>query len=445
MESIDTLVCARWVIPVEPDGRALDEHAVAIRDGRIVAVLPARDAARRFVARETVERPGHVLLPGLVNAHAGVTRLLGLRAATAAMSAPQAAALPEPWPGYDPDFVRTGTELAIAALLRAGVTCFAAAPLRPDVAAQSVATAHVRASIGLPVSEAANGWAAGADEHIDRAMKLRDEYRGDPLVSMHFAPCAVTDCSDTVLTRIRRLADELDLPIALRLHASTHEIEQSLRACGQRPLSRLFALGLVSPQLVAIHMTQADAGDVELLSGSGASVVHCPRSDLAHGAGTCPVARLLGRGIRVALGTGAARAGEDLDLLAEARLAGLVSDGVAATPGSLVASDLLRTATLEGARTLGLGEQTGSLLPGKWADLCCVDLRKPRSWPVRDALEALLYAASAQQVTDVWIAGRRLLSERRLTLLDEEAVLERAGAWWDRLVAEPHEGTNADG
>jgi 5-methylthioadenosine/S-adenosylhomocysteine deaminase len=444
MESIDTLVCARWVIPVEPDGRALDDHAVAVRDGRIVAVLPTRDAVRRFDARDTVERPTHVLLPGLVNAYAGASRLSGQRGVAATRVATLAETPPTGWPAYDPDFVRTGTELATSALLRAGVTCHAATPLLPDVAAQCIATAHVRASIGLPVSESANGWAAGADEHIDRAMKLRDEYRGDPLVSVHFAPPAAADCADSVLTRVRRLADELDLPVALRLHGSAQEIERSLQNFGQRPLSRLFALGLVSPQLLAIHMTRIDPGDIELLAGSGANVVHCPRSDLAHGWGTCPVARLLGRGVRVALGTGAARAGENFDLLAEARLAGLISDGIAAAPGALVASDLLRTATLEGARALGLGEQTGSLLPGKWADMCCVDLRTPRSWPVEDVADALLYAASSQQVTDTWVAGRWLLCEQRLTLLDEEAVLARAEEWWQRLDAEPPEEKKSD-
>jgi 5-methylthioadenosine/S-adenosylhomocysteine deaminase len=444
MESIDTLVCARWVIPVEPDGCALDDHAVAVRDGRVVAVLPTREALRRFDAREVVERPNHVALPGFVDAHAGATRLPGPRRAGTAPFASPAPGARVPRPAADPDLVRTGIELAIAAMLRSGVTCFAATPLRPDVAAQCAATAHVRASIGLPVSETTTGWATDADEHIDRGMKLRDEYRGDPLVTMHLAPRDPAGCSDATLARVRRLADELDMPVALPLHGPAHDPEQGARASGRRPLARLAALGLVSPQLVAVHLTRAEPGDIDLLSGSGASVVHCPRSDLAQGWGTCPVARLLGRGIRVALGTGPAGTWQNFDLLAEARLAGLVSDGIAATPGELVASDLLRMATLEGARTLGLGELTGSLLPGKWADLCCVDLRTPRSWPVHDAADALLYAASSRQVTDTWVAGRRLLADGRLALLDEAAVLEQAEAWSRRIDADPAEELPGD-
>jgi 5-methylthioadenosine/S-adenosylhomocysteine deaminase len=307
--------------------------------------------------------------------------------------------------------------------------------LWPDVVARTAAAAQMRASVGLVVTEAATSWATTADEYIDRGMRLRDEYKGDPLISTHFAPHSPYSASDGTLARVRRLADELDLPVAVHLHETAVEIEQSLQACGKRPLARLAALGLASPQLVAIHMTQVEPEDLDLLAEARASVVHCPESNLKLGAGVCPVARLLGRGIRVALGTDGAASNNDLDLLAEARIAGFVSAGVAATPGELIASDLVRMATLEGAKALGLGEVTGSLLPAKWADLCCIDLRAPRSWPVHDVATAVIYAASSQQVTDTWVAGRRLLADGRLRTVDESAVLERAEAWAARLDA----------
>jgi 5-methylthioadenosine/S-adenosylhomocysteine deaminase len=413
MEPVDTLVSARWVMPVEPDGRVLEHHSVAIRSGRIEAVLPTGEARLRYDARETLDRPHHVLLPGLVNAHT------------------HAATVPSRW--VDPEYVRDGTELAIAAMLRGGITCFADMHLWPDVVARTAAAAQMRASVGLVVTEAATSWAATADEYIDRGMRLRDEYKGDPLISTHFAPHSPHSASDGTLARVRRLADELDLPVAVHLHETAVEVEQSLQACGKRPLARLAALGLASPQLVAIHMTQVEPEDLDLLAEARASVVHCPESNLQRGAGACPVAQLLGRGIHVALGTDGAASNNDLDLLAEARIAGFVSAGVAATPGELIASDLVRMATLEGALTLGLGEVTGSLVPGKWADLCCIDLRAPRSWPVHDVATAVIYSASSQQVTDTWVAGRRLLADGRLRTVDESAVLERAEAWAVRL------------
>ena len=446
MEPVDTLVTARWVVPVEPAGCVLEDHAVALRGGRIVAVLPAAEARRRFDPGELIERPDHVLLPGLVNAHTHAAMVL-LRGR--AENLPLGRWLRSTvWPlerrWVDPEYVRDGTTLAIAEMLRAGITCFADMHLWPDVVARTAAAAHMRASVGLIVTESATRWAAAADEYIDRGMHLRDEYKGDPLISTHFAPHAPYSVSDATLARVRRLADELDLPVAMHLHETAWEVEQSVQAHGRRPLARLAALGLASPQLVAIHMTQASPEDLDLLAESGASVVHCPESNLKLGSGVCPVARLLGRGVRVALGTDGAASNNDLDLLAEARIAGLVSSGVAATPGDLVATDLLRMATLEGARVLGLGEVTGSIEPGKWADLCCIDLRAARSWPVHDPVTAVIYAASAQQVSDTWVAGRQLLADGHLRYMDEAAVLERAEAWRERLDATAAEEAAAD-
>jgi 5-methylthioadenosine/S-adenosylhomocysteine deaminase len=370
-------------------------------------------------------------MPGLVNAHTHAAMVLLRGRAENLRLGPW---LREGvWPlerrWVDPEYVRDGTELAIAELLRGGVTCFADMHLWPEVVAQTAAECHMRASVGLVVTESATAWASTADEYIDRGMHLRDQYKDDPLISTHFAPHAPYSVSDATLARVRRLADELDMPVALHLHETAWEIEQSERKFGHRPLARLASLGLASPQLLAVHMTQVDPPDLDTLAESGASVVHCPESNLKLGAGVCPLPSLLGRGIRVALGTDGAASNNDLDILGEARTAGLLASGVTATPGSLIASDLLRMATLEGARVLGLGETTGSILPGKWADLCCIDLRQPRSWPVNDVAAAVVYGASSRQVTDTWVAGRRLLADGGLIYLDEDAVLDRAESW----------------
>lgn len=437
MELIDTLVCARWVLPVEPDARILEDHAVAIRGGRVAALLPADEARGRYRATETIERPSHVLMPGLVNAGARASGVL--MRSWAGFAGLAGATDDHPWwhdrRSSDPEYVRDCTLLACATMQRAGVTSFADAQPWPDVAARTASTAHIRASVGLMVADYEVGWAASAGECIDRGMRLRDEYRGDPLVSVHFAPQAPLSTSDETLGRVRRLADELDLPVILRLHQSPREIEQSVKAFGLRPLSRLASLGLVSPQLVALHFTQAEHHEIEAIALAGASVVHCPSADLSAANGHCAVARLLGRGVRVALGTDGGSAGGDLDVLGESRMAGLLSSGVSAAPGEVVPSDLLRIATLEGARALGLGDVTGSLVAGKWADLCCIDLRTPRSWPTHDAAAALVYSATSAQVTDTWVAGRRVLADRRLTQFDETEVLERAEQWRVRLDA----------
>jgi 5-methylthioadenosine/S-adenosylhomocysteine deaminase len=435
MEPVDTLICARWVLPVEPDGPALPDHALALRAGRIVALLPTPLARARYDAAEIIERPHHVLLPGFVNAHthAAMTLLRG-RAENMTLGPWLREAI---WPierrWVDPEYVRDGTELAVAEMLRAGVTCFADMHLWPEVVARTAAELHMRASVGLVVVEAPTRWASGPDEYIEKGMALRDEYRGDPLVSTFFAPHAPYTVEDATLLRVRRLADELEIPVGVHLHESAWEIERSLELHGRRPLDRLAQLGLATPLLVAVHMTHVVPSDLDTLAASGAAVVHCPQSNLKLGNGVCPAASLLGRGVRVALGTDGAASNNDLDVLSEMHTAGLLASGIAGPPGSLVAKDLLRMATLEGARTLGLGDSTGSLEVGKWADLCCIDLQVPGSWPVHDVESTIVYASSSRQVTDTWVAGRHVHANGALRYLDEAGVMARAEAWRTRI------------
>jgi 5-methylthioadenosine/S-adenosylhomocysteine deaminase len=437
MEPVDTLVCARWVVPVEPDGPVLEDHAVAIRGGRIVAVLPSALATLRYEATDVLERPHHVVLPGFVNAHthAAMTLLRG-RAENMTLGPWLQDAI---WPierrWVDPEYVRDGTELAIAEMLRAGVTCFADMHLWPEVVAATAAEMHMRASVGLVVVESATRWATGPDDYIEKGLALRDAYRGDPLVTTFFAPHSPYTINDATLVRIRRLADELETPVAMHLHESAWEIERSQALHGMRPLDRLAKLGLVSPLLVAVHMTHAEASDLDTLAAAGAAAVHCPQSNLKLGAGVAPVAEMLGRGIRVGLGTDGAASNNDLDVLSEMQTAALLAAGVSGRPGSLAARDVLRMATLEGAKALGLGESTGSLTTGKWADLCCVDLRTPGSWPVHDVVATLVHSCSSRQVTDTWVAGRHVYADGALRYLDEAAVLERADAWRKRIDA----------
>lgn len=437
MEPVDTLVCARWVVPVEPDGCVLPDHAVAIRGGRVVAVVPAATARQRFEAVDVIERPHHVLMPGLVNAHthAAMTLLRGRAEGLPLRRWLEEAIWPIERRWVDPEYVRDGTELAIAEMLRAGVTCFADMHLWPEIVAATAAELHVRASVGLVVVEAATRWAAGPDEYIEKGLALRDEYRGDALVTTHFAPHAPYTATDTTLVRLRRLADELDLPVAMHLHESAWEVERSIAAHGQRPLDRLARLGLVSPLLVAVHMTQATPEDLDALAAAGSAVVHCPQSNLKLGTGVCPFGSLLGRGIRVALGTDGAASNNDLDVLSEMQTAALLASGLSGGPGTVAAKDALRAATLGGAQALGLGDATGSVAPGKWADLCCIDLRTPGSWPVHDVFATLVYSSSSRQVTDTWVAGRRVLADGALRYLDQEAVMERCEAWRRRIDA----------
>jgi len=437
MDSIDTLIAARWIVPVEPSGCVLEHHAIAIRQGRIVAIEPEKQARERFIAKQVIERPSHVLLPGLVNAHTHAAMAL-LRGAAESASldhwlTAQIRPLEDRW--MDAEYVRDGTELAIADMLTSGTTCFADMHLFPEVIAQTASSMRVRASIGMPVLDVPTLWAGSVDEYLTKGLQLHDEYRDDPLVTTSFAPHAPHVVSDATLTRVQRAADEIELPVRMQVNQSHTQTERD----GERTLARLERLGLLSPLLSAVHMVHLDEDDLDRASRAGISVIHCPQSNLKLGNGVSPIRGLRARGVNIALGTNGAASNNDQSLLDEMRTAALLERGVITwqMDGSppMTAHDWLFAATLGGAQALGLGESIGSLTPGKWADLCCVDLARPQSQPVYDPVVALVHSISREQVTDVWVAGRALVTDGRLTQIDLDNLLQRARSWQERIAS----------
>lgn len=431
MEHIDTLITARWIVPIEPAGRVFDDHALAVHQGRIVALAPAAEVLQRFSARERIDRPSHVLLPGFVNTHTHAAMTL-LRGAAESSSferwlKQQVWPLEQRW--MDAEYVRDGTELAIADMLTSGTTCYADMHLFPEVGAQTASANRIRACIGLPVLDAPTVWAGSANEYLDKGLRLHDEYRDDPLITTALAPYAPWAVGDESLIRVRRNADELELPMTMHVNETRGEA----LAGGERTLARLERLGLMSPLLTAVHLVHVDPSDMDRAAAGGISVAHCPQSNLKLGNGACPVPLLRARGINVTLGTDGAASNNDLSMLDEMRTAALLASGLFPDEPQIAAHEWLRIATLNGAQALGLSEVIGSLAPGKWADLCCIDLGRPHTQPVYDPAAQIVFAATRDQVSDVWVAGRALVRDRLLTHLDVEDVLTRTERWRERI------------
>ncbi|MDH3915712.1 MAG: TRZ/ATZ family hydrolase [Chromatiales bacterium] len=440
MERIDTLINARWVIPVEPDCEAEDHHSIAIRGGKIVGLLPTAQAADRYEAEEVIDRPRHALMPGLVNAHthAAMSLLRGLADDLPLMNWLKDHIWPAESRWVSAEFVADGTELAIAEMLRGGTTCFNDMYFFPDVVARTASRLGIRVCAGLIVLDFPSAWADSPDEYLSKGLELHDEYKAHPLVTTGFAPHAPYTVADQPLERLRKLSDELDAPVHVHLHETVEEIRQSQERYGERPIERFQRLGLISPLLAAVHMTQLEESDLALIAEARSNVVHCPESNLKLASGLCPVARLIDAGINVAIGTDGAASNNDLDMIGEMRTAALIGKLAADSAEALTARDVIRMATLNGARTLGLGDETGSLVPGKWADVICIDMARLNTEPVYDPVSQIVYAASRDQVVDVWVGGHRLLVDGVLERLDEDAVLERARSW-QRLISESTE------
>ncbi len=440
MTTTETLLHARWIIPVEPRGTVLEHHSLALDEGRITAILPSSDARRTFTAQTTVELERHALIPGFVNAHthAAMSLLRGIADDLPLMDWLQQHIWPAEQKWVNEQFVHDGTQLAIAEMLRSGTTCFNDMYFYPEVTARVAAAAGMRVCTGMILIDFPTAYAGNPDEYFAKGLAVHDEYRHHPLVHFSFAPHAPYTVSDEPLKRVQVLADELELPIHIHVHETDGEIQNSLKAGGQRPLERLQELGLLSPSLVAVHMTQLIDEDIRRVADSGASVVHCPESNLKLASGFCQVQKLLDAGINVALGTDGAASNNDLDMLGEMRTAALLGKAVHSDASALPAADVLQMATINGARALGLADHIGSLTPGKWADIAAVDLGCLETQPLYNPVSQLVYAATREQVSDVWVAGQHLLRRRELTQLDLADVLQRVGGWQQRVSAFNH-------
>jgi 5-methylthioadenosine/S-adenosylhomocysteine deaminase len=436
MQHCDILILPEWCVPVEPAGEVLSGVAVAVSDGRIAGVLPVAEARGTYQPSATIERPGHVLVPGFVNTHvhAAMTLLRGL-----ADDLPLERWLREAiWPAeqrfVSAEFVRDGTELAIAEMLRAGITCFADQYFFPEIVAKTAVERHMRAVIGTPVADFPSAWARDANEYLNKGSDLvHDTYAGHPLVTTSLAPHSTYALSDETFIEMRVLADQLDIPVQIHLHETEAEVNQSVAKTGKRPMERLGDLGLVNASLLVVHGVHVTAQEIEALATSGASLAHCPRSNLKLASGIAPLEDYREAGVTVGLGTDGAASNNVLDMLDEMRTAALLAKVATGDAATLTAMDALRMATLDSARVLGLDADIGSIEPGKLADLACIDLTTCNSQPIYDPVSQLVYTARADQVSDVWVAGRHQLEAGKLTGFDTQDLFSRSNEWRQRI------------
>ncbi|HEY8941367.1 TRZ/ATZ family hydrolase [Cellvibrio mixtus] len=436
LPDIDLLIKARWIIPVIPENRILENCALAIHQGKILAIIPAEGAEQRYHAREIINLGSHAVIPGLVNAHGH-----------AAMSLLRGYADDHPlhtwlndhiWPAegrwVSEDFVRDGTDLAIAEMIKTGTTCFADMYFYPEQAAQACLDASIRCQLAFPILDFPTAWGLGPDEYLSKGLSLHDTFRGNHLINIAFGPHAPYTVSNAPLQKIAVLAHEMDMPIHIHLHETAQEVSDSIKQYGCRPSQRLMDLGLLSPLTQTVHMTQIDDSDIHLLQTSGAHVIHCPESNLKLASGFCPVDRLIKAGVNVAIGTDGAASNNDLDLFSEVKTAALLAKAVAGDATALGAHTALRMATLNGAKALGLEEYIGSLEIGKAADITAIDLGELAMQPVYNPASQLVYTHSGQAVTHVWVEGKCLLKNRELQTLNEREILGKAN-WWRKQIA----------
>lgn len=436
---VDTLLHARWIIPVDSGRSVLEHHSLAISQGKIIRILPTDQARRDFTATQEITLDDHALMPGLINAHghAAMTLFRGLADDLALMIWLQEHIWPAEGQWVSPDFVRDGTRLAIAEMLKSGTTCFSDMYFYPDVCAETASELKVRAQVCCPILDFPTPWAANADEGIHKAIEVHTSFRHNPLISIAFGPHAPYTVSDEPLKQIATYQEELQIPIQMHVHETAFEVAEAEKN-GPRPIARLEKLGLLGPHFQAVHVTQVNEEDLQILARHNVSVVHCPESNLKLASGFCPVHQLQQAGINVALGTDGAASNNDLDMFGEMQVAAQLAKAVSGDAGALPAYEAIAAATINGAQALGIDDITGSLESGKAADLIAIDMSQLETLPVYHPESQLVYTRMADKVRHVWINGEQLVRDGLLTHIDTDLLKQKAREWGDKIRAGEH-------
>ena len=434
--AIDTLIEARWIVPVDTPNKTLTDHTIAIQDGKIIAILPTSDALSRFSPRHHFVLNHHLVIPGLINAHthAAMTLMRGIADDLPLLEWLRECIWPieRQWVGTD--FVLAGTMLACAEMLKGGITCFNDMYFFPEKAVEASVQSGIRAAIGLISIEFPTAYATDANDYLAKGLALRDQYLDHPTLSFCLAPHAPYTVSDNTLSNIFTFANQLDLPIHMHLHETCEEIASSLDDFGIRPIERLQKLNLLGPNLIAVHMVHLTNEEINLLKLHNCNVIHCPSSNMKLASGIAPIVDLVDQSINVAIGTDGAASNNRLDMFEEMRLTALlgkVSRGAQALPSH----QILRMATLNGAIALGIEKQTGSLTVGKAADITAIDFSELTLTPCFNPLSHLIYVASREHVSHVWVNGRLLLNKGELVTLNEAELIERSQYWQNRITS----------
>ena len=435
MEKMDHIVHAKWIITCEDENKILENHALIIKDGKIQHILPSDEATHKYQGN-IHQYTHHTVLPGFINSHthSAMNIFRGLADDLELMDWLNNHIWPAEGKWVSHELVYDASLLAIAEMIRSGTTCFNDMYFFLDATAKAAELAQVRAHIGMTVIDVPTAWAKTPEEYFKKAIEFYERYKHNDKIIPTLAPHSTYTVSIENLIKVKELADQYQLKINIHLQEAPSEIEQSMHKYHKRPLKRLHEIGMVSPQLIAIHMTQVNEEDLEILQATKPNIVHCPESNMKLASGSCPVERLLDLGINVALGTDGAASNNDLDMLGEMRSAAFLGKVIANDPKAVSAERALKMATLHGAKALGIDHVTGSLTPGKMADFIAINLDEIETQPLYHPISQIVYATSRHQITDVWVGGKQLMKNRQLLTLDEKEILNKAKSWQQKIM-----------
>lgn len=434
-QTVEQIISAKWVIPVCRDGqksnKILSDHSVVVDKGTILEILPSAQVLSKYDTDQHHQLTDHALIPGLVNihTHAAMSLFKGLADDLPLMIWLENHIWPAERQWVSDEFCEDGLKLAIAEMIRCGTTTFNDMYFQPNMTAKVAHKLGMRATVGMLMFDFPSVWGNGPDDYLKKGLQLRDDYKHHEMIQFAFAPHAPYTVSDEPLKKIATLSNELGIPVHMHVHETGHEVKEALKNTGKRPIKRLQELGLITPNLIAVHMTQLQRGEIELLAQNGVSVAHCPQSNMKLASGICPVQELMTAGVNIAIGTDGNASNNDLNMLAEMKSAALLGKVFTGSAQACSAHDILHAATYGGAKALGQENTIGSIEVGKAADLTAINLNTIESQPVYDPVSQIVYTAGREQVSHVWINGAIKLNNQQLVGIDIEEVIQRANYW----------------
>ena len=432
-EQVDILVKCKYLIPIVPFGIEYKDYAIAVKNQRILKICPQTEASRRYKAGKEYDLKHHLIMPGLINSQvcASMRLLKGLTSDLKHQTWLNEYIRPLEQKILNADFVEDGAKLAISEMIKSGTTCYADMYFFPTVSAAIAREIGVRSQIGFPVFDESSG--RSADSYIHEGLKLHDSCKNQFLTKTAFAIDSLNMLDSETLSLIATYANELDLPIRIRLHENASEKSVSVNRFGSRPLERLIELGMLQPQTQLAHMIKIDAHDIQLLKNNGCHIIACPESNLKLDNGFCPIEELLLHGINVGLGTESSACNTSLDLLGGIKIVNLLIKGFSKDSSFFDGHQSLQMATLNGAKALNWQDEIGSLESGKFADFIAIDIRNIDCFPTANMASAIVYGSSGSDVSHCWVGGKALMENSELKTIRESDLVNITQKWSQKL------------
>ncbi len=427
MQEIDILILGGKILLLDSNNTELDQSAVAINDSNIIAIGRTEELVQKYKAKKTIKAEDSLVMPGFVNCHthAAMTCFRGIADDLELMDWLNNYIFPAEAKNVNKELAYWGSLLACAEMIKSGTTAFCDMYIFEDETARAAKQAGMRCLLGEVLFDFPSPNFKSPEEGLDYTRMLIEKWQNDPLVNIIVEPHALYTCSPDLLIKAKKLADEFQVPLGIHLLENNYEKEQLQEKFGKGAVPFLKEINILDERLIAFHCVCFSEEDMQLFADNGCKVSHNPASNMKLTSGIAPIPDMLKAGVTVGLGTDGCASNNTLDIIKEMSTAAKLHKVARLDPTVMDAKTVVRMATIEGAKALGMGKITGSLEVGKKADIIIIGLNKPHLTPLYNEYSHLVYAAGGADVDTVIINGKIVMEERRLLTLDEAGIMRK--------------------